>query len=128
MTEILHKELSYILNGILFETHNELGRFVSEAQVCDVIEKKLQEKKVPYFREHAIPTTDNGEQVGRHRVDFLIDGKIVLEIKCKKYLQKEDYIQTQRYLKALNLALGIAVNFHDERIYPKRILNGQGKQ
>jgi len=43
-------------------------------------------------------------------------------------LKKEDYEQVQRYLKTLNLALGILVNFRDERIYPKRVLNGGGKE
>ena len=75
-----------------------------------------------------LPSIHVGEMPGRHRVDFLIDNKIILEIKYRKYLTKEDYEQTQRYLTTLNLALGILVNFRDERLHPKRILNGGGKE
>ena len=39
--KIIYKELSYQINGLLFEIHNELGRFANEKQVCDYIENKL---------------------------------------------------------------------------------------
>src|SRR3989344_4358444 len=128
MTHILHKELSYIVNGILFEVHNEVGRFASEKQICDLIEAKLLERTVPYLREYILPVVHEGEKPGRHRIDFVIDNKIVLEIKFRNYLTKDDYDQVRRYLKTLNMALGILVNFRDERLHPKRILNGGGKE
>jgi len=53
----------------------------------------------------------------------LIDNKIVLEIKTKKMLTREDYYQTKRYLTALNKKLAILVNFHQRYLTPKRILN-----
>lgn len=57
------------------------------------------------------------------KVDFLIEGKILLEIKTKRILGKEDYYQTKRYLAALNKKLAIVVNFRDKSIRPKRIIN-----
>ena len=126
-TNIIHKELSYIINGILFEVHNELGKYPSESEVCDLIERKLSDLFIPYHREYVIVPTHPGEQVGRHRVDFLIDNKILLEIKCKRFLTKEDYFQIKRYLTHLNLTLGVLVNFREDRLHPKRILNGTGK-
>jgi hypothetical protein len=39
--EIIHRELSYQINGILFDTHNELGKYASESQICDFIEDKM---------------------------------------------------------------------------------------
>lgn len=58
-------------------------------------------------------------------IDFLIDGKIVVELKAKNFVTKEDYYQTQRYLKALNLKLGLIVNFRDSHLKPKRVLNSR---
>ncbi len=124
----MHKDLSFLIGGLLFEVHNEIGRFASEKQVCDLIEIKLKNAKIPYERELILSPINGEEAPGRHRIDFLIDNKIVLEIKYRKYLQREDYLQVKRYLNTLNMALGILVNFRDERLHPKRILNGGGKE
>lgn len=125
--QIIHKELSFEITGILFEVHNEVGKFGSEAEVCDLIATKLSEANIKFVREHTISPTNEGENKGRHRVDFLIENKIVLETKTKRFLTKEDYFQIKRYLSHLNLTLGILVNFRDDRLHPKRILNGTGK-
>ncbi len=81
MSNILHKELSYTLNGILYDVHNSTGRFASEKQVSDCIEQKLKDNNIPYKREFFLPSQQIGEHVGRHRVDFLVDDKIIIEIK-----------------------------------------------
>ncbi len=128
MANLVHKELSYDINGILFDVHNEVGRYASEGQICDRIEQKSIEKGINYKREFVLPTFDGKEKVGRHRADFLVENKIVLEIKYKRYMNKDDYEQVKRYLKVLNLALGVLVNFREDRIKPKRILNGSGKE
>lgn len=125
---VIHKDLSYQLIGILYEAHNEVGRFASEKQVCDIIEMLLQKYHVPYFREYVIQPAHKGETIGRHRVDFLIDNKIILEIKCKRFLNRDDYYQIKRYLTQLNLKLGVLSNFQEERLHPKRILNSLGKE
>lgn len=128
MVHIVHKELSYIINGILFEVHNELGRFASEKQICDAIEIRLKQYNLPYRREFVLPSAHVGERVGRHRVDFIIEDKIILEVKMRRQLRQEDYNQLLRYLQTLNLALGLLVNFRDERLHSRRVLNGGGKE
>jgi len=70
-----------------------------------------------------LPESFRGGRKGRNRIDFLIDDKIILEIKCKRFLDKDDYYQTQRYLHAFNKKLAILVNFRDQRVKPRRILN-----
>lgn len=123
--KVLHKDLSFKLIGVLFATHNEINRFSKEKEVCDTIEKYLKEKNIQYERELKIEEKENSNIV-RKRIDFLIDEKIILKVKCKNYLKKEDYYQVQRYLHAMNYSLGILVNFREERLHPKRILNSSG--
>lgn len=124
---VIHKELSYRLTGILYDVHNEVGRFASEKQACDVIERILKESGISYKREYVIRPAHDGEAIGRHRIDFLINDSIVLEVKCKRFLTREDYYQIKCYLTQLNLKLGTLVNFQEERLHPKRILNSLGK-
>jgi GxxExxY protein len=105
--------------------HNLLGRYCNEKQYSDMVEKKLKELKIAYKREYIIPESFMGELKGRHIIDFLIDDQVILEIKTKRIIQREDYYQIKRYLLALNRKLGILVNFHSFLLHPKRILNSQ---
>jgi len=94
--KLIHPELSYIVTGILFNAHNDLGRYAREKQYGDLIEEKLKEIKLPYKRELEIKGTGN-------IIDFFIDNKIILEIKAKRIITKDDYYQTQRYLQIMGI-------------------------
>lgn len=127
-TKLIYSDLTYEINGILFSVHNELGRFCNEKQYSDAIENKLKIKKIEYKREEIIPESFEGELRGRNKVDFIIEDKLILEIKSKRILSKEDYYQLRRYLDAFNKKLGILVNFRQKMIRPKRILNSSIKE
>lgn len=122
-SKLLYPELSYQLTGILFAVHNELGRFCNEKQYGDGVERHLKERSVMYERERILPLSFEGESVGRNKIDFLVDEKILLELKATRILTKEDYYQAKRYLVALHKELGILVNFRQRFLTPKRILN-----
>ena len=113
--EFLYAETTYKLNGLLFSVHNELGMFAREKQYADLFEAKLKEYGISYKRELRIGDSGN-------ILDFLIDDLIIIELKSKPFLLREDYFQTQRYLDSLNLRLGILVNFRTKYLQPKRIL------
>lgn len=122
-SKIIHAELSYAITGILFQVHNELGRYCNEKQYGDKVEQLLRNSSVGYEREKVLPPSFTGEQNGRNKVDFLIENKIVLELKSKRLITKEDYYQTKRYLAALGKELGVLVNFRQRYLTPKRVLN-----
>jgi len=65
---------------------------------------------------------------GRNKVDFLIEEKIILEVKAKPYITKSDYYQVRRYLEALGKKLAIIVNMRRYYINPKRVLNSKVKE
>lgn len=123
MGKIIYPELSFKINRILFKAHNTLGRYCSESEYSDFVEKCLKESQLLFEREKILPPIFEGEKNGRNKVDFLIENKIILELKSKKIITKDDYYQVKRYLTALNKKLGILVNFRSTYIYPKRILN-----
>lgn len=125
--KIFYKDLCYKINGILFEAHNKLGRFCNEQQVYDYLKTAFAENEIKFEWQRILPPAFEGEEAGRNRVDFLIEDVIVLEIKCKRFLTKEDYYQVRRYLQSLNKKLGLLVNFRDIRLNPKRILNSSSQ-
>ena len=119
MSKIVEKELSYRLVGIFFEIQKELGRFCRERQYADVLEKKLLEAGINFKREYPI-------EVGGRKsnfVDFIIENKILIDLKAKPFVEKDDFFQMKRYLKISDLELGLIVNFQDKYLKPKRILN-----
>lgn len=118
-TEIIYKELSYELCGIFYRVYDELGRYARENQYCDLIEKYLNKKEIPYKREKLLSATG----IDKNKADFIVDDKMVLEIKVIPYPTKKDYYQIKRYLRLAKLKLGILVNFRQQYLKPKRILN-----
>src|SRR3989338_4976633 len=123
MDKILHKELSYKINGILFKVHNNLGRFCKHDQYCEAVESILKEEKIKYQREIEIPIKFNNIKLTGNILDFLIEDKFVLDVKCKKEITIKDYVQMKRYLRATGKNLGIIVNFAEKSARIKRILN-----
>ncbi|MBI2035993.1 MAG: GxxExxY protein [Candidatus Liptonbacteria bacterium] len=121
--KVIYPELSYRIYGLCFKIHNTLGRFRNEKQYADALEKLLKDDNIPYVREFALQVSFDGEGSRRNVVDFLVDYKIVVELKAKRFLTKEDYYQLKRYLVSSNKKLGILVNFRQQALTPKRILN-----
>lgn len=126
-SKLIYPDLSYKITGILFTAHNEIGRFCNEKQYADAIEKYLKKFAIKYEREKILPPAFEAEKTGRNKIDFLIENKIILEIKAKRMFLKEDYYQIKRYLNAFSKKLGLLVNFRDKYIRPKRILNSSIK-
>lgn len=118
---IIHQELSFKVVGVCFKTHNYLGQFCRERQYGDSIETFLQLENLKYVREADLRNVDASSPKGNF-ADFIIEDKILLELKAKPIITKEDYYQVQRYLQASNLDLAILVNFRSKFIHPKRIL------
>jgi len=73
--KLIYPDLSYTVVGICFAAHNELGQYAREKQYGDLVERMLKESKILFKREFKIGESGN-------TVDFLIDNKIILELKA----------------------------------------------
>ena len=121
-TNIVEKELSYKIMGILFEIHNKLGGEYHEKYYQRAIVQALKRKKIPFKEQISVDLKFDGEKIGKYILDFLIEEKIILEIKAVSQLKPIYFRQVRAYLKAHQLELGILVNFHGDRLTYKRIL------
>lgn len=119
--KVIEGKLSYKIVGILYEIQNELGRHCRERQYGDVLEKKLLDKKIRFNREFPIKTGDRNSNF----VDFNIEGILFIDLKAKPFITKEDYHQMKRYLEISGTELGLVVNFRQQYLKPKRILNAK---
>lgn len=109
--------------GILFEVHNKLGTKYQEKHYQRAIEIKLKELKIPHERERRVSVKFGKENLGEFLIDFVIDNKIILEVKKVWRISQDDIKQVLRYLKATNLKLGIIANFRHKRLEFRRVIN-----
>lgn len=125
MDKVIYKELSYKINGLLFKVHNDLGRHKNEKQYADYFEYLLESNGYKYKREYRLDPSFAGEKEGRNICDFIVEDKIVVELKTVRFITQEDYFQVKRYLSCSGLQLGILVNFRQKYLTPKRVLNNE---
>ena len=122
--EIIYKELSYKVQGILMEARRIYGPGHKEKIYCNTIEELLQKDEINYRREFSInihsPLT--GKIVGTYRPDFIIDNKIILEVKAVDIVPRNLVDQIYSYLKVSDFELGIFVNFRSPKLYIKRVI------
>ena len=122
-SKVLYPELSYKIYGLCFEVHNRLGRFRNEKIYADALEESLIKDNIKYQHEHALDKSFEGEKARRNIPDFIINDQIIIDIKAKRIITKEDYFQMKRYLVSSGKKLGIIVNFRQTYLNPKRIVN-----
>lgn len=122
--KILHKELSYKIQGILMEVRKMYGPGFKEIIYCNAIEELLKNYSINYLREPSVNIYSpiSGKKVGNYRPDFIIENKIILEIKAVDIVPKNYIDQIYSYLKVSDFELGIFVNFKSSKLYIKRII------
>lgn len=123
--ELVFPKLSYRLVGILFKVHTALGGKYQEKYYQRAVEKLLKEEGLKYEREVRVDLQFQDENIGKYYLDFLIDGKLILELKATPFLHPDDFRQVLAYLKSRRLKLGILANFRGSKLVYKRILNSE---
>jgi len=92
---------------------------------CLVIE--FERASLPFLIEIELPIFYEEIQVGKRRVDFLIENKVVIEIKAVSELTDIHLAQALNYLEALNLEVGLLMNFGSKSLEVKRLINNKYK-
>jgi len=130
LVNLLHKDLSYKIQGIAFEIRKNFGLGHKEQIYQKAFEEELKSKSIPYEREKAIKifSPKNGKFIGLYRPDFIIDNKIILEIKTYKFVPKDEMRKIYDYLRNSDYELGYLINFALPRLYIKRIIFTNNKK
>jgi len=120
---VIHKELSYEIMGVLFAVNSELGYGYQEKYYERAIEVYFQQKKITYKRQMPYDIVVCNKKIGRYYLDFLVDNKIILELKKGNYFPRRNIEQVKGYLKATDLELAILANFTSHGVKYLRVLN-----
>ena len=123
MANIIYKQESYQIVGALFNVYNELGSGFSEIVYKDAIEYELGLLDIPWEREKEfIIQYKNITLPHKFYADFVVFGKIILEIKSIENLNDKHIAQCINYLKVSNYRLCILANFNKNLLDHKRII------
>jgi len=114
--------LSYKIIGILFDVYNELGHGYQERIYQRAIAEAFRRAGLKYEEQVPCKLSYGGTNIGRYFLDFLVDNKIVLEIKQGDRYSRTNFVQVTGYLKATGLPLGILANFTSNGVVFKRVL------
>ena len=124
MADIVFKEESYRIIGACMRVHSILGPGFLEAVYQEALEREFINQEIPFVRHKKLIIFYEGEPLQKYYIaDFLCYDTIIVELKVAQNFFKNQYEQTGNYLKAINVKLGLLVNFGTPSLTYKRILN-----
>jgi len=124
LEKIVYKDESYKIIGACIEVHNELGPGFLEAVYQEALEIELKNQDIPYCREKELRLLYKGIKLNKsYYADFVVYDKIILELKALDALSTVHESQVLNYLKATGFKLGILVNFGQQKLQYKRLVN-----
>ena len=121
--DLLFPELSYDIIGACFAAFNKLGSGQKELRYQLAVAQELADRSVRFEREHAVEIKFNGQVVGKHRLDFLVENEVAVEFKVGNRFRLRDFEQLASYLATKNKRLGLLVRFGTNGVISRRILN-----
>ena len=114
---IIHEQLSEQIIGSAIEVHRALGPGLLESAYHRCMEHELGLRGIAVAREVPLPVLYKGIQLDcGYRMDLVVDGKIVLELKAIETVNKVHEAQLLTYLKLSGLKVGLLINFNCEVI------------
>jgi GxxExxY protein len=108
-------ELNALTNAIIgaaIEVHRQLGAGLLEALYENALAHEFMLRNIPFVRQVLVPVVYKQQVIGETRLDFLVAGKVVVEIKAVEALAKVHSSQLICYLKISGHKLGLLINFN----------------
>lgn len=115
-------ELTGRIIGLAMEVHRTLGNGFQEVIYQRAMAIELKKNLISFDREQEITISYKGEPIGSRRADFLIEGKILVELKAISELEDVHLAQAINYLEAYGLEIGLLLNFGNKTLQFKRVM------
>ena len=120
-------ELTYSINGCAIKVYNILGNGFQEVIYQRCLALEFENLGIQYIRESEQTIYYNGVEVGSRRADFIVENKVIVELKALINLEDVHLAQTKNYLVAYNFPIGLLINFGAKSLQFKKIYNQKFK-
>jgi len=117
------EHLSKKIIGAAIQVHMELGPGFLESIYEEALKVELSEHGLHFDCQKEIKIEYLGVEVGAHRLDLLVENKIIVELKAVKELSDIHFAQLRSYLKATGLKVGLLLNFSKPTLEVRRVVN-----
>ena len=108
--------LSYVVIGPVIEVHKALGPGLPESVYEDALALELAQRSIPFERQKPVPVLYKGVLLeSSFRLDFLVGGKLILELKSVDNILPLHEAQLLAYLRLTQCKLGLLINFNVEK-------------
>lgn len=118
--KLLYGDLTYKIRGAMFAVHTALGPGHKESLYQKALAKELTERGILFTREKGLDISYKEEKIGVYRPDFIVEDKVIIEIKAIPMLAKNAEAQLSYYLRGTSYELGLLVNFGAKRLDIRR--------
>jgi GxxExxY protein len=112
-----HEELSRVVIGAAIAVHRAMGPGLLESAYAVCLAAEFDSRQLRYQREVVAPVIYREQRIDHaFRADFVVDQRLLVEIKCVEALLPVHRAQTTTYLRLLGLDRGLLINFHSRRL------------
>ena len=128
VSDFLYEEESYQIRGACFEVYKAFGGAFKEKVIDRALTKALKKRGLKVEDQKRIDIYFDGEKVGTYVPDKIVNKNILLELKAKPFLTKQDVDQFWKYLKGSKYKLGFLINFSPTKLEIKRIVYDKARK
>ena len=120
-----HEELTRKIIGCAMEVHKRLGNGFQEVIYQRALEIEMRLSRLDFTRELEMSIFYRDAEIGTRRVDFFVEGKIMVELKALINLEDVHLAQAMNYLEAYKMEIGLLINFGARSLEFKRVHNNK---
>jgi GxxExxY protein len=120
--EFLYADLTYKIRGAVFSVRKKIGLGHKEIIYQNAIEEEFVRLGLNFEKEKVIEILYEDKKIGIYRPDFVVENKVILELKALPFINKIERRQIWQYLKGSSYKLALLINFGGNDVYMKRIV------
>lgn len=123
INKLLYSDLTYKIRRIAFDIRNTYGPGHKEIIYHRLLEESFKKNNINFEREKRIEFySEGGKLIGVYQPDFIIEDKIILEVKASYFTSKVYEEQLYSYLRNSKYELGLLINFSTPKLYIRRMI------
>ncbi len=121
MAELTDRDITERIIASAIAVHKALGPGFLESVYEEALCVELRLRGIVFERQKTVPLVYRGCPVGEHRLDLLVDNRVVVKLKAARALDDVFFAQVRSYMKALDTESGLLLNFAAMPLTIKRV-------